>query len=552
MLAARRTKPRISFLAFYVIWARHSKWEIPDFHVEACVWLEEFWLSDATEGLFQLPRGHAKSTILGVFNSWIYYCYPDLRILHQGESDKTANKTSRDTRSVLRRHALSEAMGKNCRGEIEFWWTPQNEDERNPSMQAAGILSNITSSRADFIQNDDVEVQKNIRTPELRESLRTRLSEQTHIAVPGAPTLWVGTPHTHDSLYDEVKARDAMAFIRKMFAEEHRIEQANSSSYVLKFVPEIVFEGIGKHARLLREGQDYSISGTTVEIFNPRGQLIDFYAGILWPSRFTPEEMEARRRKIKTVNEWDSQYQLHSKPIGEVRLNPESVVPYDAEPVLRMSNNTPTMWLGGVQIVGMSCRWDPSGGKVKSDVSAVALILQDRMGRRYWHRVQALTGPVVEFASDGKTIVGGQVAQLCDLVAKFHIPRIVVENNGAGTFAPAILIGALKQRRLRCAVKEEPSSTNKNTRILEAFEAPMSSGMLWGHISVLEEVWEQMQEWNPAVKEQPDDYLDAAAAAISDTPERVKVVGKIAGNPSTQGPHHWQPDGGVHEVQVED
>ena len=35
-------------------------------------------------------------------------------------------------------------------------------DERNPSMQAAGILSNITSSRADEVQNDDVEVPRNI------------------------------------------------------------------------------------------------------------------------------------------------------------------------------------------------------------------------------------------------------------------------------------------------------------------------------------------------------------------------------------------------------
>lgn len=300
MLPQRSIKPRISFLAFYLIWAKRMGWEIPDFHAEVCAWLEEFWLSDALEALLKLPRGHAKSTILGVFNPWLYYCYPTLRILHQGESDKTAYKTSRDTKSVLRRHPLSEAIGNNCRGEVEFWWTPQNEDERNPSMQAAGVLTNIVSSRADFIENDDVEVQKNVRTPELRESLRNRLSEQIHIAVPGAPTLWVGTPHAHDSLYDEVQARGAMCFIRRMFGKEHRLEQAKSRVYQLPFKPEIIFEGIGELAKLLVEGQDYRLDGCTVEIFDVRSQLIDFYADPLWPSRFTNEEMEHRRRKCRT------------------------------------------------------------------------------------------------------------------------------------------------------------------------------------------------------------------------------------------------------------
>lgn len=549
MLAARSTKPKISFLAFFVIWARRRNWEIPDFHVEVCAWLQEFWLSGESEGLLQLPRGHAKSSILGVFNAWIYYCWPELRILHQGESDKTAYKTSRDTKSVLRRHPLSEAMGNNCRGEVEFWWTPFNEDERNPSMQAAGVLSNITSSRADFIQNDDTEVQKNIRTPELRESLRIRLSEQIHIAVPGAPTLWVGTPHTHDSIYDEVKARGAMTFIRKMFTKEHRIEKATNSTYHLDFVPEVVFEGIGKHARLLKEGQDYRIKKGAIELFKPNGQLIDFYAGALWPQRFTMEEMESRRRKTKTINEWDSQYQLHSKPITEVRLDPENIEPYEVEPVFKMANRKPTMWLGGVQIVGMAMRWDPSGGKLNSDVSAVALVLQDLMGRRYWHRAAALSGPVVTHAEDGKTITGGQVWQLCDLIDEFNVPRLTVETNGIGTFAPAIMRAALAQRGLRCAIVEIDSTANKNKRILEAFEPLIASKMLWAHMSVLDgDVWDQMRDWNPAIAKQPDDYLDAGAGAITDTPERLQQIGQIS---PSNGRHDWRPGAGVHEIKVE-
>ncbi|KAK6697303.1 hypothetical protein SNK04_014221 [Fusarium graminearum] len=83
-------------------------------------------------------------------------------------------------------------------------------------------------------------------------------------------------------------------------------------------------------------------------------------------------------------------------------------------------------------------------------------------------------------------IIGGQVWQLCDLVDEFGITSITVETNGIGGFAPASLKAALKQRRLRCGVKEVTSSVNKNKRILEAWEPLLkSNGQLWGHVDVL-------------------------------------------------------------------
>jgi hypothetical protein len=544
--------PKVSFLAFFILWAERMRWAVPPLHVRSCHWLEEAWCSGDELIEFMLPRGHAKSTLLEVFNAWLYYNWPRTRILHQSESDGTALKTSRGTQNVLRHHPLTRGMLPDAQGTVEQWWVEGSfeVDPRNASMYAKGILSNVTSSRADCIQNDDIEVPRNIGTPEAREKLRYRLGEQVHIAVPGARRLFIGTPHTHDSIYDEVRKLGARAMIVPMFEQSHRIEKADRPRHELAFRPEYVFSGIYEGARLLREGVDYRLEGTVLVLSSPGGELIDCYAGAAWPERFDREEMQKRRRQTKTINEWDSQYQLKSRPVQNVRLDPARIVPYDVQPILRQANGSAAMWLGRQQIVGASCRWDPSSGKLKSDVSGLAVVLQDEGGRRYLHHVGALTGEVAEFADDGKTIVGGQVWQLCDVIERLHLPRVTVETNGIGGFAPTVLRAALKQRRLRCGVTEVNTTANKNKRILETWEPLLlSRGMLWAHVEVLRgPLWQQMRDWNPAVAAQPDDLLDAGAGAIGDTPERFRGKGGI---PTAEGSHDWRPSAGVFEATFE-
>lgn len=547
-----RPEPKISFLAFFVLWAERMRWEVPPLHVRVCVWLQEAWLSGDPLWLLMLPRGHAKSTILEVFNAWIYYCWPLTRVLHQSESDRTALKTSRGTQNVLRHHELTRGILPDGTGTVEQWWVnaAAEHDARNSSMFAKGILSNVTSSRADFIQNDDIEVPRNIATPEAREKLRFRLGEQVHIAVPGAPTIYIGTPHTHETIYDDVKKQGARAMIVRMFELEHRIEKAEKARHNIPFAPEYVFSGIGSGARLLRRGVDYVLEGAVLVLASPGGELIDCYAGAAWPERFDADEMQVRRRKTRTINEWDSQYQLHAKPVTQVRLDPVRITPYDVQPRFVRANNAEAMFLGKVQIIGAACRWDPSSGKLKSDISGVAVALQDDGGRRYLHRIEALTGEIAEFADDGKTITGGQVWQLCDIIESLNLPRVTVETNGIGGFAPTVLRACLKQRRLICGVVEVNSTTNKNKRILETFEPLLlSRGMLWAHVDVLQgPLWAQMRDWNPAVTDQPDDLIDAASGAIGDTPERFKGKGGISPDRRADD---WRPRAGTFEATFE-
>ena len=539
---------KVDFPTFFAIWADERGWVVPDVHWRAVHWLQH----RAKLGVLRCFRGFGKSTLLAVYNAWRYYDDPAYRILHQGDQDKTAYKTSRDTRAVLLRHPLTRDTFAGLRGEASFWWVPGAQDERNPSMQAAGITSNITSSRCDEAQNDDVEVPRNIQNIEARDKMRYRLGEQTHCMVPGARQLFIGTPHTHDSLYDEMERMGADCLTIPMFAQEFRKEDAKAGVIECPFVPELILVGIGAKSRRLVRGDDYKQDGKRITLSAPHA-LVDFYAGSAWPERFTDDEMESRRKKCKTINEWDSQYQLHSRPLHEVRLNPARLKLYDVEPVIRRANEETAMWLGSVRIVGAACKWDPSSGKLKSDVSSLSVVLQDERGARYWHRSVALTGEVAELDARGERITGGQVLQIVEVVRKLGLSRVVVETNGAGTFAPAYLKAAFKQQRLRCGVAEKHEGQNKNRRILDAIEGPLNSGTLWAHVSVADgPAVPQMRDWNPAVAEQPDDHLDSLAGAITETPERIHAHGAAPGwNPPAGQADDWRPTGGMHEVELE-
>lgn len=545
----------VGFVAFFLLWAKLQGWKVPLLHVRICHWLET---CAEPVRVLMVFRGASKSTIYAVYKAWLLYRNRNTRNLIWAADDKLATKLTRDTLNVLRRHPLCGGMLPRKPGAQSFW-VNGSTDARNASMEAVGVNGNATGGRADAVDFDDIEVPKNIKTAEARQNLRLKIEESTHIAVPGAQKTYIGTPHTHDSVYTEQIAGGAAVLKIPLF-EHHIRYQADKTGkatrYPFPFAPGpdglYVFTGIGKPARLLQEGRDYRVEFGAVVFERPPGQLVDIYAGCAWAERFTRADIEQKRKDTRTINGWDSQYQLEAKPLTDVRLDPSRIVPYEVEPRIVTANGACEMWLGNIQIVGMALRWDPSSGKLNSDVSAAVLDLQDAHGRHYWHRVEALVGEIAETSEDGKKVTGGQVLQLADLVEKYQVPRITLETNGIGGFAPSFLRMALKQRRLACGISEEQAVANKNTRILEALEPLLGSGMLWAHTSVLDgPLWDQMKDWNPEVRNQPDDLLDAGAGAVTDQPVRVgKLVAKV-GNPTSRERDDWRPSSGTHEVELE-
>lgn len=544
-----------------MMWARRQGWAVPELHVRMCLWLESCL---DPERVLLVFRGAAKSTLFAIYKAWKLYRDGTVRNLVWGADGPLATKLTRDTIHVLRRHPLCAGMLPPKPGQKRFWVNGAN-DPRNASMEAVGVDSNATGARADAVDFDDVEVPKNIKTPDARANLRMKIEDSVHIAVPGAQKTFIGTPHTHDSIYTEKIAGGAAVLKIPLFAHARRYEDTSKKKdYAFAFKPGgdglHVFVGIGKFARLLVEGVDYKVRDSKVLFEKPPHAVLDIYAGNVWPERFTRKDLEVRRRGTKTLNAWDSQYMLEAKPISETRLDPDRLRVYDVQPTVRVANREVAMFLGTTRIVGAVAYWDCALGKVDSDASALSVIFTDERGQLYWHLCEDLMGELAVFDEKTGKVESGQCARIVEIVIELQLPSVTVETNGPGGFVPPILRRALKGTG--CAVREEFSTVDKRKRILDALEPPLSSRFLWVHRDVayasgtnpdtaekLDGVMPtQMRDFNPVLKNQPDDYLDSGAGAISETPVR---IGKIVGKPTAAQRQDWRPSAGVHEVEFE-
>lgn len=541
-----------TFGGFFLVWARLQRWHVPALHWRIVHWLDH---CAAETRVLLVFRGAAKSTLYAVYKAYRLWLDHQHRSLVWAADDKLATKLTRDTLAVLRRHPWCRGMILGKPGARSFW-VDGATDARNPSMDAIGVNSNATGARSDAADFDDIEVPKNIKTVEGRENLRAKIEESTHILVPGGQKTYIGTPHTTESIYTEqIEAGAAMLKI-PLFAHHARHEDTTGRvALEFDFAPEpdglYVLAGIGRFARLLREGVDFKVRGRSIVLTKPEQTVVDIYSGCAWAERFTREEVARRRRETRTLNAWDSQYQLHAKPLAQIRLDPDKLIPYDCEPALRFANEAAEMRLGSTRIVSASCRIDPASNKPRSDVSSLSVVLQDEKGRYYWHRAIALTGEVAEFSRDGKTIVGGMVLQVADVVAELNLPRVDVETIGVGATWPAILRSVFRQRGLSCGVKAIDKGGAKNERILAAIEPPLRAGHLWAHVSVIEAVEQQMRDWNPAVREQSDDHLDSCAGAIEAEPVRIGSAVPNSKKAHSDSLHSWQPDAGTFEVTLD-
>lgn len=541
----------VSFVAFFLMWAKVQGWKVPLLHIRICQWLE---ICVDPVRVLMVFRGAAKSTIYGVYKAWQLYCDPTWISLIWAADGPLSKKLTRDTINVLRRHPLCIGMLPTKPG-AQMFWVNGATDARNASMTAVGVNQNVTSARARDIDYDDVEVPKNIKTAEARENLRSKIQESTFILVPGGRETYIGTPHTHDSIYPEVVSAGAALLKIPLFESSIRYEDTSKRTrYPFPFKPGddglYVITGIHKFARMLEEGTDYRVEGQAIVFSKPPGVVLDIYANCAWPERFTREDVIKRRKKTRTLNYWDSQYMLEAKPINECRLDPEKIKAYDLQPVMETANRQARMVLGKVQIVSGRAYWDPSLGKAGGDVSAFSVVYDDSLGNYYWHACEGLTGEFAEFSDARNTeIIGGQVLQACDIIKRCNVLHVYVETNGTGSFVGKLLLRALKQRGLNCGVTEITQNINKNDRILGALEAPMKSGVLWAHVDVLNgPLWDQMKDWNPSVKQQPDDYLDSGAGALEQAPVRINhLVGKATDHPRND----WRQATGVFEVTLE-
>lgn len=453
-----------TFKEFFAIWSDRMRWKIPRVHMEIIDFVdnEENW-DNKTKTLL-LWRGVGKSTLTDLWIAYMLSKDPTLRFLILSADKTTAKRTSKDVLFIIRTHPLCKHLITN---ELEVqqdrFYVKGSKDPRNPSVSAYGILSNVTSARADYIVFDDVEVKKNSGDDTKREDLRVRIAEANNLLNPDiGRRLFIGTYHDVQSIYDE--------------------EISNGSA--LLRVPLMT---------------------------NIQGEFPYITGDSQWPERFNDETIDGIQRNAHSRAEFLSQYLLKPTTVSDTLLDVSLLQQYGDELSVKQVNRQTRAVLGDFKITSCSAWWDPSLSKKRRDDSVLAIIYQDHVGNLFIHRVFKLEGEAEE-----------QCKQIRKHVLEFACPVVSVEINGVGAFLPPILRKAL--RGTDVAVDDQFTRQQKREKIIEAFETPLSAGILFAHESVFNTPFlSQLRDYNNHYKGK-DDFIDAAASAIKREPVRIGNV----------------------------
>lgn len=488
----------VDFYEFVYIWFKQQQLSLPHHQRRIAKWLAQIWRSEENrQALLMAFRNSGKSTIVGLFCAWILYQNTSVRILVMAADHALAKKMVRNVKRIIEQHPLTWGLKPS---KLEQWASDQftinrPQELRDPSMLAKGLGANITGLRADVIICDDVEIPKNCDSPLKRQEMRIKLNELDYILTPGGMQLYIGTPHTFYTIYQneaEGSKKECEPFLR------------------------------GFHKLCL-------------PILNEQGHSA-------WPQRFSDETIAAIRTR-SGENKFLSQMMLKSVNFTDSVLRPERLQPYSQEIKLSYANEREVLKIGEKKMLSASCWWDPAFGSLKGDNSVIACVFTDESGYYWLHDIE-----YIKIAKDDVDNAASlQCRKVVDFLARNHLPSIRVEANGIGKFLPGILRQSLNKEGMRVAVLEAYSKTNKQERIMSAFEVLLAEKALNVHRRIWQTPFiEEMREWSVASSSH-DDALDAVAGCLSSEPVRLPISTLEASRYSKPG---WQGGAGQYNADT--
>lgn len=481
------------FAVFLELWNMIQGYTTPSIHYRMAMWLQTSWERGDKRLLLMAFRASGKSTLVGLFVTWLLCRDPECRILVLAAESSLACKMVRNIKKTIEKHPLTQHLKPNNPDQwaSDRFTVKRQKELRDPSVLAAGVTANVTGNRADIIIYDDVEVPNTCDTSNKRAGLRERLAESNFILSAKGVQLYVGTPHTYFSIYADTP--------REEIGEEN-----------------IFLSDYNRYKQPMLNGDGLSV----------------------WPEQFNDEDVRDIQRQ-SGPNKFASQMMLEPINIIEGRLNPDLLVYYDDDLEYSEAQQRIQLSLLGNKLVSCSAWWDPAFGSAKGDNSVLAIVFTDEDGVHYLHHIEYLK---VE-CKEGEDEATWQCKKVASIISDLYVPSVTIEINGIGKFLPAILRRELGNKNIPCAVLEHSSHKPKHIRILEAFDAVMAAQSLAVHASVKKTLFlTEMMEWKPERKGGYDDGLDAVAGALSLEPVRLKRVYGTHKNSWQQGSQSYQAD----------
>lgn len=184
-------------------WNELLNFQTPSHHRDIIKFLADVLDAAPHRGLLMAFRHSGKSSVVGIFAACVLYLRPQTRILILSAETGLSSRMVSHIKHVLENHPRCNGIVPAVKKE---WGAHKITIERpigirEPSVICQGINGNITGMRADLIICDDVEVPNTSNTSQKREKLRNRLRELDFILSPNGAMIYIGTPHTTDTIY---------------------------------------------------------------------------------------------------------------------------------------------------------------------------------------------------------------------------------------------------------------------------------------------------------------------------------------------------------------
>ena len=331
--------------------------------------------------------------------------------------------------------------------------------DQSPSVRSSGIFGQITGSRADLIVADDVEAPQSCETQLIRDKLRESIKEFDSVIKPGGEIVFLGTPHTQDSVYAKL---EVSGYSVRIWPALYPTGKKLKSYYGNRLAPKIQSD----------LDDDPGLAGHPVD-----------------PKRFDWAELEARQISIgrSTFNlqflldislSDEEKFPLKLRDLCVFRLNREN----GPNKVVWLANGDKALDLPSVGLHGDLFYKPAQIGDEFLEYTGVVMAVDpsgrgsDELG---YAIVSYLNGNLFLLASGG--LRGGysepNLKKLALLAKEFKVKQILVESNlGLGMFSELLkrYLGTIYP----CSVEEVRHTKQKELRIIETLEPVLNQHRL--------------------------------------------------------------------------
>ena len=154
-------------------------------------------------------RGVGKSWITSAFVCWLLWNDPQLKIEVVSASKERADQFSSFVKRLINELPVLQHLkpGPDQRDSMIAFDVGPARPDHSPSVKSVGITGQLTGSRADVLIADDIEVPNNSATQAMRDKISEAVKEFDAILKPGGRIIYLGTPQTEMSLYNQLPER---------------------------------------------------------------------------------------------------------------------------------------------------------------------------------------------------------------------------------------------------------------------------------------------------------------------------------------------------------